>query len=320
MTSSFRTCAFALAILPRLLLLAAEPAKKPAPAAAPAPAPASAESPAAAAEDAAAPAAAAEEAAPKAPSDFERYKTIIDRKPFGREPPNFNPDAPAGSAAAAAAGAEGEAVVNVSEEEQRIISAVRVSVLNVTPRGKVAVGFTDSSKSPAANYYLMEGESRDGWTFVSANVAEKTVVLSQNGVEATIPLGGGAPEAGGRKGGLARPNLAGRPAAAPAPMPGRRDPAPAAEAESAGGGAFAHLRARRARKEADQKAEAEAQAAAAEQAKADREAAAAEREQQRAALLQIQEELRRQREERQQRAAEAENAGQDANGEQPVQE
>ena len=38
---------------------------------------------------------------------FERYQTIIDRKPFGPEPVNFNPEAAPGSAeAAAAAGAE----------------------------------------------------------------------------------------------------------------------------------------------------------------------------------------------------------------------
>ena len=311
MTRSFRICAFALAILPHVLL--SEPASETAAASAAAATnatPDAAESPA--------PAAKETPAARTPPADFERYRTIIDRRPFGKEPPNFNPDAPAGSAAAAAAGMEGEAAVDISEEEQRIISSVRVSVLNVTPRGKAAVGFTDSSKSPAVNYYLLEGESRDGWTFVSANVPEKTVVLSQNGVEATIPLGGGAPEAGGRKGG-GRPNMLGRPGLPAPAMLGARGAAP--DAGGAGrGGAFAQLNARRARKEADQKAEAEARAAAEAQEKADREAAAADREQQRAALLQIQEELRRQREERQARAAEAGAGGQDSGGEQPVQE
>ena len=296
MMSPFRICMSALAVLPYVLLSAPAPEKA----------------------ETSVPAGDAAPEAKTPPADFARYQTIIDRKPFGREPPNFNPDAPAGSAAAAAAGAEGEAVLNVTEEEQRIISSVRVSVLNVTPRGKVAVGFTDSSKSPAVNYYLLEGESRDGWTFVSADVPEKTVVLSQNGVEATIPLGGGAPEGGGKKG-PGRPNLLGRPAASGSPaMPGTRSPA---ATEPAGrGGAFAQLNARRARKEADQKAEAEARAAAEAQEKADREAAAADREQQRAALLQIQEELRRQREERQQRAAEAGAGGEGADGGQAVQE
>ena len=310
MTRSFRICAFALAILPHVLL--SEPASETAAASAAAATnatPDAAESPA--------PAAKETPAARTPPADFERYRTIIDRRPFGKEPPNFNPDAPAGSAAAAAAGMEGEAAVDISEEEQRIISSVRVSVLNVTPRGKAAVGFTDSSKSPAVNYYLLEGESRDGWTFVSANVPEKTVVLSQNGVEATIPLGGSTPDAGkdgGRKGG--RGGLHGR---APGGGLGRRLPPPQAEEPGAGGGAFAQLRAKRARKEADQRAEAEKAAAAAAQAKADREQEAAERAQQREALIQLQEELRQQREEQRRRAAEQE-AGGDAAGGGQVQE
>ena len=286
MTAIFRVCLGAFALLSSSLL--AEEA--PAPAAAPA-------APSAEAKPARAPDAEsndeAEEGGGKKVPPFERYKTIVDRKPFGREPPNFNPDAPSGSAAAAAAAAE-EPALSASEEEQKIISSVRVSVLNVTPGRKAAVGFTDSSKSPAVNYYLLEGESRDGWTVKSVNVSEKSVVLSQNGVDATIPLGGGSgsPDAG-RKGG--RPQGAMRAAFAPQ---GNR-PAGAENPGNEPGGAFAHLRARRLRKEADQKAEAEAAAAAAAQAKAEREQAAADREQQRAALLQIQEELRRQREERQ---------------------
>lgn len=279
MTVHLRVLLSALAVLSCAALCAED-----APSAAPASAPAETASPAAGAD---------EDVAKKQPS-FERYKTIIDRKPFGKEPPNFNPDAPSGSAAAAAAAAaaaEEEAALTPSEEEQQILSSVRVSVLNVTPDGKTAVGFTDSGKSPAVNYYMMEGESRDGWTFKSASVADKTVVISRNNVDVTIPLGGGAGgKDGARKGG--RPQAGMMRAASQ----GRNA---TMVAEAGGGGAFAHLRARRARKEADQKAEAEAAAAAAAQEKADREQAAAEREQQRTALMQIQEELRRAREERQ---------------------
>ena len=35
---------------------------------------------------------------------FERYQTIVDRKPFGPEPVNFDPEAAPGSASAGVAG------------------------------------------------------------------------------------------------------------------------------------------------------------------------------------------------------------------------
>ena len=47
---------------------------------------------------------------------FERYQTVIDRKPFGPEPVNFDPEAAPGSAAANAAAAAGEMT-----EEQRTV-------------------------------------------------------------------------------------------------------------------------------------------------------------------------------------------------------
>ncbi|MGN0847806.1 MAG: hypothetical protein ACI4RA_10545 [Kiritimatiellia bacterium] len=265
---------------------------------------------------------AAESTPPEAdkPADpkFERYRTIMDRMPFGPEPANFNPDAP-GTAGAGAAGtgamdpAAAEAMK--SQEEQQILASVRVSALNVTPSGKIAVGFVDSSKQPAGTYYLKVGETRDGWTVKSADARDMKVTLEKDGVEATLALGEGSD--GGqdaKKGGgnrlrpqLGQLNRAGllRARTATADMP----------AANGGGSAFANLRARRAQKDAERREEAERQAAAAEQAKADRERAAAEREQQRMALLQIQEELRRQREAKEQQNTEA--AGQEQNAEAP---
>ena len=252
---------------------------------------------------------------------FSRYQPIVDRQPFGRPPASFDPDRPgegaSGDGAAAAEGGAAAAEFNASEEEQRIISSVRVCMLNRLPGGTIAVGFVDSSRQPAGNYYLEEGESRDGWTFKSADLKEWSVVLEQNGVEATIKLGdsaGGA--APGAKGGRRSPapgRLAqGRPNGA----------APAAAGPAAGGGALpgglhpGSLRARRAQREAERKAAADALAAATAQAKAERERVAAEREQfaaereqQREALLQLKEELARQREERQNQAAAAAQQG-----------
>lgn len=253
--------------------------------------------------------------APEDPN-FERYRTILDRMPFGPEPANFNPDAPGSHGGVGGDGANGadsaaqEAMK--SQEEQKLLASVRVSALNVTPSGKIAVGFTDASKQPAGTYYLKVGETRDGWTVKAADAREMKVTLEKDGVEATLGLGeGNSADAGkdGKKGknlgGAVRPPI-GRLARAGLLRPaGPQDSSQPAVA--GGGSAIANLRARRAQKEAERKEEEARQAAAAEQERADREKAAAEREraaaereQQRETLLQIQEELRRQREAKEQ--------------------
>ena len=243
---------------------------------------------------------------------FTPYQTILERMPFGPLPPNFNPDAPPGSASAAggADGGVGEAVQ--TEEEQQIVASVRVSVLNKTPAGAVAVGFTDSSVQPPKHYYLKVGEKSDIWEVKDADPAEQMVVLVKNGVEATLKVGEGAPDGKGAKAGKANGGMLAR----NRPMAGRM-------AAGGGGGdgqvqdararhpsGLALLRDRRRRSLEDLKAEEARRDAAAAQARKDADQArkdaaqaAAEREQQREALMQIQEELRRQREEREQRAA-----------------
>ena len=221
------------------------------------------------------------------------YETILKRMPFGPLPPNFNPDAPPGTAAGPSAAENEEA--QLTEDEQQIVSSVRVSILNVTPSGAVAVGFTDSAAQPPANYYMKVGEKRDVWEVKEADPAEQTVILVKNGVEATLKVGEGV--AGGDKKGRG-----GR------PMPMARGGMPrAGGSEPAGNGphvsAMDRLRARRMRSVEDLKAEEARRAAAEAEERKNAAQAAAEREQQREALLQIQEELRRQREEREQRAA-----------------
>ena len=256
---------------------------------------------------------------------FTPYQTILERMPFGPLPPNFNPDAPPGSASAAggADGGAGEAVQ--TEEEQQIVASVRVSVLNKTPAGAVAVGFTDSSVQPPKHYYLKIWEVKD------ADPAEQMVVLVKNGVEATLKVGEGAPDGKGAKAGKANGGMLAR----NRPMAGRM-------AAGGGGGdgqvqdararhpsGLALLRDRRRRSLEDLKAEEARRDAAAAQARKDADQArkdaaqaAAEREQQREALMQIQEELRRQREEREQHAAQAaqESPRQEEGGEQAPQE
>jgi hypothetical protein len=75
----------------------------------------------------------------------------------------------------------------ISQEAQRLISEVQVSVLSFTPNGNTMVGFTD--KVNQRNYYLKVGSDKDGWKVVSADRSAQSVVLSKDGVEATIQVG-----------------------------------------------------------------------------------------------------------------------------------
>ena len=258
-------------------------------------------------------------------SGFERFKTILDRMPFGRPPPGFNPDAPAGSGDSRhdpAAAAAAEAATEASEVEQQIISSVKVSMLNRTGDGRVFVGFTDSSVQPARNYLLELGEKREKceWQVVSADPDNRQVTLSKGGVEATLKLGGGGGTSGDKdskaknaEGGV-KPGM--RP---PGIAHGRlRLATPGAEAEGDGDKKLTGLEIARARRDArlaKERDDAELKRQAAElaqkereQEKRDREMAAAERKEQRALLMQLGEEIQRQREEREQRQAEAEGA------------
>ena len=263
---------------------------------------------------------------------FERFKTILDRMPFGRPPPGFNPDAPNGPGGGGAGqeGAADAAAVEASEVEQQILSSVRVSVLNVTPAGKVVVGFTDSSVQPARNYLLEMGEKRENcdWQVVSADAEKREVRLSKGGVEATLKLGGGVASSDEKK----KEGEGGeRPMVRPGLLRGRQHPmALGPGAHASGGGKMSGLeiaRMRRKERLERQLADEEQQRQAAEQAKKEREQeaearkqAAEERKQlaeerkaQLDQLMQIQEELRRQREEKEQerRAAEAQETVQE---------
>ena len=244
---------------------------------------------------------------------FERYKTILDRMPFGEPPPNYDPTQPPGSASAAAAAAGAAAgemtEAERTEEQQRVASAVRVSVLNVNPAGQTMVGFTDSSVQPPEHHYIPVGVRRDGWLVKSVDasqVDDEKITLEKDGIEVTVKLGEG-PQ-GDAKGGKRGPGGGNRPGLLGVrPRPGPAAQAAVAAAPAGAGGAMARLRARR---EQQEQAEAKRRAAAAAEEKAEKErraaeaaAAAAERQQQREALLQIQEELRRQREEKAQQQA-----------------
>ena len=233
---------------------------------------------------------------------FDRYQTIIDRKPFGPEPANFDPEAAPGTASAAgSADSEEMTAEQRTEEEQKLAANVRVSVLNVAPDGTVKVGFTDASANPPENYYLKVGGSQNGWTVKSAEPAAESVTLEKDGVEVTMKLGEGLGGKGGSKDAKAGHGLLREGHA------GNRGDGKRGTFSRMGG--LARLRQHRMEMEAKQREEAERKReadAAVKAEQAEREAReqeekqrlAEERAQQREALLQIQEQLRKQREER----------------------
>ena len=258
-------------------------------------------------------------------TSFARYQTIIDRKPFGPEPVNFDPEATPGSASARGAQAEGEMTPEQrTAEEQQLASSVRVAMLNVRPSGDVAVGFTDTGANPPANYYLTVGRSQDGWTVKSADPATESVTLAKEGIEVTVKLGENAGGKGGKGNGVSTPRrMMPRPlqmGAAEGRGPSMASPSMAPVGNGPMGG-LARLRLQRQEREAREAEEARRRREADDAAKAERQEreareaeekqrAAEERAQQREALLQIQEQLKRAREEREAAKREQQEGGQ----------
>ena len=220
---------------------------------------------------------------------FERYQSIVDRQMFGPLPEGFDPTK-SPSEVQKSSSAEEKAL---SKEQEKIQSAIHFSMINLTPDGKTAVGFTDSSdpKNPV-NYYLKVGETRNGWTVKEADAQEATMTIVRDGIEVSLSIGGNSAKGAGT---TARAGTAPANAGASAPAGRHRM------------GAFTTLRERRLwRKQEEKDAEAKRmkeqeereaeRQAQAEQDKLQREAALAEQRQQ---LLAIQEEMKRMREAKQ---------------------
>lgn len=244
-----------------------------------------------------------EDDAEDAPVTFERYRSITERYPFGVPPPNFDPtDMSSTANAAAASRAASKTERELTQEENKLKSSVRLCAFNLTPEHRVMVGFVDNSSKPPQSFYLAVGDSRGGWTVKSADVDAQKAVVEKNGIEVEIeftkqaanPAPAAAAQRGGRRMGPQPPGATGGPQGGP---PG------------GGIGALERLRERRAQIAKNAQEEEERRKAAAEKEKADRAAAAEEREQQKQQLLQIQEELRRAREQREQREREAREGG-----------
>ena len=219
---------------------------------------------------------------------YDRYQSIVDRQMFGPLPPNFDPTK---SPAEVSKGSGSAAEKELTKEQEKVKSAVRFSVINVTPEGETAIGFTDNSDPKAPkHYYLKVGESRDGWVVKEADAKEASMTIAKDGVEVSLKLGSDSAKEGGT-------TQASSPAGGGV-LGSRRSPML--------GTLGSRRRARQEREEADQreaaKRDAEAKAREEERARREEEDKAqreAEREEQRRQLQQIQEELRKAREARQ---------------------
>ena len=214
---------------------------------------------------------------------FERYKSILDRQMFGELPPDFDPTKMPSEVSRGSGKQEKE----LSKEQEKLQSSIHFSMINVTPDGSTAVGFTDNSNPKApVHYYLKVGESRDGWKVEAADAKAATMTIVKGDVEVSLSLGGNSGKGGGQT--QARGGAQPSPASQPSTLLGggtlsarRRREAQAREAEL-----------KKFREE--QAAKDEERAAKAAEEKAQREA---EREEQRRQLQAIQEELRKAREE-----------------------
>lgn len=223
-----------------------------------------------------------------------RYQSIIDRQMFGPLPKDFDPNKMP-SEVTKGSGSASEKVL--TQEQEKLQSAVHFSVINVDHDGKPVVGFTDNSDPKApVHYYMRVGETQNGWTVREADPEDATMTIVKDDVEVSLTLGDNSGKGGGKTS-SARADSA-------SPRPGLL-----------GGSLRARRMARQqAAQEAAKKQAADAAAKEAErQAKADQEKAEreAERAQQRQQLMAIQEELRRVREEKE-RQKQAEDGDGDA--------
>ena len=221
---------------------------------------------------------------------YDRYQSIVDRQMFGPLPAGFDPTkSPSEVSKSAGSASEKE----LTKEQEKVKSSIRFSVINVTPDGDTAIGFTDNSNPKApVHYYMKVGESRGGWEVKEADAKAATMTIVKDGIEVSLSLGGDSSkgDAGGGKDAAAAGAQASR-SPLLGTLGGRRKARFEREKAEAD-----RLEKAMADREAKMKALEEDRARREEEEKAQR---AAEREESRRQLLQIQEELRKAREARQ---------------------
>ena len=217
---------------------------------------------------------------------FDRYQSIVDRQMFGPVPKGFDPTKNPADVKANGKAAEKE----LTKEQEQLQASIHFSMINITPSGAVAVGFTDNSDSKnPVHYYLKVGEVRNGWEVKEADPVKAWMKIAKGEVEVECELGGKSGKQSGGSSDAPGAGVAGKPGngggrgAAALPANGLRG-------RSGLLGTAKSLRARREEREAQQR-EREAKAA-------EEKAAREEREAQRDAEFQEMKEQLRQRDER----------------------
>jgi len=125
-------------------------------------------------------------------NSFERYEVILERQMFGPTPPGFDPTKPPTEASKAEQR-------ELTKEQEVLKSAIRFSMINVTPDGATTVGFSDNAdpKHPVA-YYLKVGEEKNGWKVLEADPVKATMTIVKDDVEVSLELGASSGKGGGK--------------------------------------------------------------------------------------------------------------------------
>ena len=127
---------------------------------------------------------------------YSRYESIVQRQMFGPVPEGFDPTKNPSEVARGREASRDE--VEVRREQEKLRSAIHFSVINVTPGGETAVGFTDNSdRKEPLHYYLKVGETRDGWTVKEADAVAKSMTIVKDDVEVSLTLGGNSASVAG---------------------------------------------------------------------------------------------------------------------------
>ena len=163
------------------------------------------------------------------PAPFSHYQPILDRMPFGTPPAvsgPVNPDLLEQQ--------RSEELLQATQEQ--IAKQIAFTALNVTPRGRTAVGFIDRSVNPPENYYLEVGASAQGWTVLDADYAANWAQFEKDGVTITMHLHKGlidGPPSEGTNNASAPPQappaaplVVSEPPAVPPPMAAKRPSVP----------------------------------------------------------------------------------------------
>ncbi|MGD9873707.1 MAG: hypothetical protein AB7T27_05490 [Kiritimatiellia bacterium] len=99
--------------------------------------------------------------------DFERYRVIMDRKPFGEAPP------------------EAEVVKEIPLSES-FAKSLRLCAITIETDGRVRAGITDDATQ--SYYRIFEGETEDGMELLSIDPEAQEAVLSKNGEMAVVTM------------------------------------------------------------------------------------------------------------------------------------